>query len=1208
MNLNRWFCPKCGESYVMQTTSAKAHCPGCGVALVPLAREGAVTPGSSWNPGGAEGTPAASAGPPRPATPAAPPAAPIPITPARIVPPPPLPTPPAPAAVPLAYSPPPASAPGARPPSAVGLPAPAAPAGRMGAGSGVARRPVPPAAPAAPTPSSPSSTGLILLLIGIPLFLILLAGAGIGGYYYYTQYVKNENVSQGGGGSGDGGGSQPPGGGGGNGDGSPPDIPPPPPPSDGPLSPQDIAREMTRCSVLLAVKKGLRTYYQTGCIIDTSHRLAVTSSQIFTQQNNPEITVYFPMYEKTSNNLVHDFSRYKSSSSPAFRTKGRAVLLYSQANLVLLQLQQLAPNAQAAVLPLQSTVQPDQKVYTLRNTVAGRSKLWQLTQDTVQPKKNNNFLDDLEDLLDANEKLLQGSKQMLETFGLDELAEEMKADELQEMIDSERQMLRSLRKLVDPNMPENRQAVFATRTVSDKDVNGGPVANDNGELVGLLVQRHPRNRQMCFNIHVSVIEQAVQEYFKGKNQTWTPVRGRQAMAEAQARQYVEKLIQALEKRTNEETNEERSKALRKLAELKSRAQVAIPVLLRLLPTADPKLQQEIEQTLYQLGAPSPEMAKALLIALDSPSPAARLYAAKMFAQGTPVLPDVEIPNLIAKLSKCPPEIQELLVTAIGKTGELSHIRLIELAEITQGTVQAELIAKLYALPPPDAFCTVHLVKCLQSRSPALRNYAIRMFANNTPPLPREQLALVVELLKVAQGEARRDLYKILKQAGLASRSVALGVVLEALADPEPEIAELAKELLATYGQAQVNDKPVLLEKLRHNHPDVRQRALTLLVPLCSEAEQAKIWVEMLRDSNLEIRRQAVQNTLKHPLLQSQLEQLVPPLLKDTDLSIRQMAVRCLQQRPQLARSLLIELIARYQGMTEDDPELAQEVALLLARVVPPETQHLILLREMLQHAYGPVRREAALRLKEMKTDASEAIPDLIERLQKDEDLRVRAAAVQALQAMGPRVADRVIPLLDQILTKYTPDPELKSGEGEDSGKISPQEELLIAAIHALGSFGTRGRNILETHLHNTRLSLRVREAIGIHLASLNDLSDRILLALIELAEQSEKVRPAIAEAVIRRPNTVIVNEMLLATSAWKPPSRAGGQRNVPYPLDYRSWAIDTLGRLRLNDLNSELREKVIKRLTYLAENDSNPQINAAGRVALKRLQLGNMNK
>lgn len=1204
MNLNRWFCPKCGESYVMQTTSAKAHCPGCGVALVPLAREGAVTPGSSWNPGGAEGTPAASAGPPRPATPAAPPAAPIPITPARIVPPPPLPTPPAPAAVPLAYSPPPASAPGARPPSAVGLPAPAAPAGRMGAGSGVARRPVPPAAPAAPTPSSPSSTGLILLLIGIPLFLILLAGAGIGGYYYYTQYVKNENVSQGGGGSGDGGGSQPPGGGGGNGDGSPPDIPPPPPPSDGPLSPQDIAREMTRCSVLLAVKKGLRTYYQTGCIIDTSHRLAVTSSQIFTQQNNPEITVYFPMYEKTSNNLVHDFSRYKSSSSPAFRTKGRAVLLYSQANLVLLQLQQLAPNAQAAVLPLQSTVQPDQKVYTLRNTVAGRSKLWQLTQDTVQPKKNNNFLDDLEDLLDANEKLLQGSKQMLETFGLDELAEEMKADELQEMIDSERQMLRSLRKLVDPNMPENRQAVFATRTVSDKDVNGGPVANDNGELVGLMVQRNPRNRQTCFNIRVSEIENLVNEYFKKQNQTWTPVRGRQARAEAQAKQYVEQLLQVVEKGTAEE----RSKALQKLGEQKSRAQAAIPVLLRLLPTADPKLQQEIEQILYLLGAPSPEMAKALLDALDSSSPAARLYAAKMFAQGTPTLPDVDVAILVAKLSKYPPEIQKLLVTAIGKNGELSHIRLIELAEITQGTVQAELIAKLYALPPPDASCTAHLVKCLQSPSPALRNYAIRMFANNTPPLPQEQLALAVELLKVAQGEARRDLYKILKQAGLAGRSVALGVVLEGVADPDAEIAELAKELLATYGQAHINDKPLLLEKLRHNHPEVRQRALTLLVPLCSEAEQAKIWVEAIRDPNLEIRRLAAQNALKHPLLQAQLEQLVPPLFKDTDLSIRRMAVQCLQQRPQLARGLLVELIARYQGMTEDNPELAQEVALLLAMVVPPETQHLILLRDLLRHSHGPVRREAALRLKEMKTDASEAVPDLIERLQKDEDLRVRAAAVQALQAIGPRVADKVIPILDQILTNYTPHPELKAEEGGENGKISPQEELLIAAIQALGSFGTRGRNILEAHCRNTRLSFPAREAIGIHLASLNDQSDEILLALIELAEQSEKVRPAIAEAVIRRPNTVIVNEMLLATSAWKPPSRAGGQRNVPYPLDYRSWAIDTLGRLRLNDLNSELREKVIKRLTYLAENDSNPQINAAGRVALKRLQLGNMNK
>jgi len=89
--------------------------------------------------------------------------------------------------------------------------------------------------------------------------------------------------------------------------------------------------------------------------------------------------------------------------------------------------------------------------------------------------------------------------------------------------------------------------------------------------------------------------------------------------------------------------------------------------------------------------------------------------------------------------------------------------------------------------------------------------------------------------------------------------------------------------------------------------------------------------------------------------------------------------------------------------------------------------------------------------------------------------------------------------------------------------------------------------------------------------------------------------------LVKNPKAALIDELLLLTSAWKPPSRAGGKRDVPYPVDYRCWAIQTLGNLNLRDLSPTQREKVLRRLNYLAKDDSNPQINSTAQIALKRI-------
>jgi len=1054
---------------------------------------------------------------------------------------------------------------------------------------------------------------LIALLVGIPLFLLLLAGLGVGGYYYYTNVWKKQDdaVAQstdpsetpdseaetGSPSPTESGGSQLP--------STVPIVTDP----NRPLSLPEMAAELARSSVLIAIKWDSKELYQTGCIIDAPHRLVVTSSHPFDKKDPSEVTVYFPMFEK-SGAVVTEFQRYKTSSAP--RAKGRVVSQAEEANLALLQLDRLPPHALAVVLPSPSS-QPERKVHTLRNTVSSNPpKLWQVTEDEVIPQEDKkNIFEDLDDLLDAGDELLDVSElimkeqlQLLQGLGLGDLGNIAKiakknqdtAEKLRKLIAQEREVLRNLNKLFgNGDAAISNSKVFVTQTSLGNDVNGGPVVNSRAELVGLMVQRHPKDRKVCFNIPVSEIENLVKQYLALKNVAWNPRRGREALV----REAYQQLLRVVE----QGEKADQIAAVRQLAELGPQAQSALPTLLRVLPNADPAVQQEIEQTLYRLGTPPPELSKFLLDALFSPSPVLRTYAARMFAEGTPPLPAVEVPNLIARFSTLPADIQRLLITAILKTGETHYIRLLELADATQGPVQAEVLAKLYALPPPDASCTAHLVKCLQSRSADLRNYAIRMFANNTPPLPRDHVSQVADLLKVAQGETRRDLFKILRHIGPAGRSIALGEVLDALVDTDLEIAQMATELLESYGQVHPEDKPLLREKLRHKYPQVRQKALTLLLPLCSDQETAQIWIELLKDPNLQIRRQAMQNALQHPLLQSQLNQIIASLLSDTDVEIRKLAVHYLRQSLPLARSLLTELLANYQGKTENDPQLAQEISHILAMILPPETQYLTLLRELLRHPYAPTRREAALRLKEMKTNAFEAVPDLVECFQKDTDPTVRAAAVYALTAIGPptQVVNQLIPLFDQLLTNFPREIALSTDPTAPGAKRSPDEELALAVIEALASFGVRGRNTLEVQMRNTRLSEAVRELICIHLANARDLTDDNILLIMEFAEHNAKVRPALTEVLVKNPKAALIDELLLLTSAWKPPSRAGGKRDIPYPVDYRCWAIQTIGNLNLRDLSPTQREKVLKRLNYLAKDDSNPQINSTAQIALKRL-------
>ena len=119
---------------------------------------------------------------------------------------------------------------------------------------------------------------------------------------------------------------------------------------------------------------------------------------------------------------------------------------------------------------------------------------------------------------------------------------------------------------------------------------------------------------------------------------------------------------------------------------------------------------------------------------------------------------------------------------------------------------------------------------------------------------------------------------------------------------------------------------------------------------------------------------------------------------------------------------------------------------------------------------------------------------------------------------------------------------------------------------------------------------------------MDDLAVPLILEMIRFAEYCPQIHPVATAVVIKYcPKNEVIEEMLVATSAWKPPTRAGGRNDWPYDLSYRLWSINTLGKVNLGAMAPPLQERMLHRLNYLAKEASEAQIKGEAKIALTRL-------
>lgn len=562
---------------------------------------------------------------------------------------------------------------------------------------------------------------------------------------------------------------------------------------------------------------------------------------------------------------------------------------------------------------------------------------------------------------------------------------------------------------------------------------------------------------------------------------------------------------------------------------------------------------------------------------------------------------------------------------VQAAGELAQVgsevrpyipQLVYVLEASPPPLSDEIYNILLTVGPPDSSQDMILKYCLQSQNRYLINYAINIYSTGNPVLPNDMITTVVDLLSKinSSDELRIKILRLLSHLDPSYNPIMVEAVLENLSSHEKHIYEFAYHILDkkwhVFTKPHVGIKSVAISKIVHTNANVRKAAVLILSNFIESEDVKLVWKTILSDPEPQIRRLAIDLCIKVAHNQEFLKLLEPnllPLIHDKDDYIRMQTAIIIRRIQNLNLQFQYAVLRQYE--IEKNIEVTKELAYTLAMIIKPEINHLSLLKRLLTHPYSAVRKEAAKRLREMGSAAKDCIPDLISvaRNRKETDIEVRIYALEALSAIGPRAVPDTLMLIEELFSNYL------SNNLQNTLVPTQQEELLLlAAIRILPVLGLEGKKLLVTYCHNANLSVRVREAIFKELIHIKYMPSSALSELVRFVETQVDLRSIAAEALavhIQEPlidgryiKESAIDELLLATSKWKPPSRAGGKRDVQYSISYRTWAISVLGKLNFNHLSPETRERITKRLTDLSLSDSNPQINAEAKMALQRLK------
>ncbi|HJZ54841.1 MAG TPA: HEAT repeat domain-containing protein [Gemmataceae bacterium] len=549
----------------------------------------------------------------------------------------------------------------------------------------------------------------------------------------------------------------------------------------------------------------------------------------------------------------------------------------------------------------------------------------------------------------------------------------------------------------------------------------------------------------------------------------------------------------------------------------------------------------------------------------------------------PGSPGSDAPNLnalIAVLRGGAPADRPVAARRIGNLGPQAKAAvpaLLTTLESADADLEAEIGAALTRIGPPEAGAESVLVPALRSKSAVARGYALRTLAAGAM-IPDDAIPALVAALNDPSAEVRIGAAVALASLGEKARAEALGPLLDRAADADPAVRKAAAAALAKIGPVGPDDKPVLTRKLADPDARVRGAAAVAFAPLITSGEQAaEVWLPLLKDPTPELKVAAIRGLLSYPDHLPKVAGQVLPLLEDSDKSVQAAAIEAAGKMKGVP-GVPGRVATAYRLST--DPQVKAAAAEAVVSLAEPTTSDIMALKTILVDGPPKARRAAADKLAVLKEGAAEVIPDLIERVKKDDDPEVKAAAMRALAAVG-RDGRQAVPLAaDLFNAKDTPD------------------VVRLAAIDLLGVGGPDGVKALKAAI-NQPLPDVIKARMCLAFAAAGADARDVHPWMIDLAETLVACREPVTAALVKSGDDAAVQRLLKRTDVYRPAKV--GEAPETYPQSYRKWAIETLGKIDLEKvMTRDTKEKLILRMKSL-ERDTDPELAKAATVVLKKL-------
>lgn len=520
---------------------------------------------------------------------------------------------------------------------------------------------------------------------------------------------------------------------------------------------------------------------------------------------------------------------------------------------------------------------------------------------------------------------------------------------------------------------------------------------------------------------------------------------------------------------------------------------------------------------------------------------------------------------------------------LGKLGQAAQSAIPTLLAVVDEDPELDIAVEqaVAAIGPPAPTDVAALGPALSRKSAVVRRYAAReLAASNVPdsviPALAAALADAVPEVRVAAAEA-------LTKAGPRARVIAIGPLLDHLADANPAVITAVTIAIGKLGPFIPEDKPIIAPKLDHQSATVREFAAALIASLMPTAEQAvKVWGILSKDPVPERRAIAIRVLVMWPDQLREHESAVLRLLTDPDRGVRLAAVGAVaRMKPTMNLTDHLAMIVQ----SETDPEIRAAAGEAFAEGIDPTRRDLPVLRKILAEGTPKGRRGAANKLARLQDRAMSAVPDLVARL-ADPDIEVRTAVLRALAAVGVE-AERAIPDVSKILA----DPKAP-------------EPLLLGAVDVLGATGAEGLWTLKkatTQDATTMFPTAVRARMCVVFAKAGAEAADMFVWMLDQAETVPAAREPTAEAFVRSGTDAVVRALVRRTDRFRP--RVNNTPEQEYPGDYRRWALETLGKMDVLKVATPATREILRAKLESLSRDMDAELKQDAIAIRKRLKL-----